>query len=646
MDNFEKIKEGVIVLVALCALIVTLLVMVGPTNNVDLSYEFKRVYNENKEIVLPTFKSKEELVEILKAKMSDEEEFYLYNIIDSAIVSENMSTDKSSVGVENNIDYSETNVQVQGVDEADIVKTNGDYIYYLDNNILYVFSNKNGDVELVKNIELEDLENEEYIIGYEMYLDEDYLVLIGVNGYSEYVMKDSLRKTAIYDNRYITKVYVFDLENYEIKRKVELEGLYVSSRKIEDDIYLITNKYAYRYGTFDENTVLPIYKDTTVANEYLEIPATDIMYFPGFEEDEECTYMIIASFSLDDINEKANVETYIGSGRNIYCSKENLYVTKEKYDYLRTGDFLKIDDAENETTTLIRKFKIDDGVVRYVAEGEVDGTLLNQFSMDEYDGYFRITTTKGNPWGDTSENNLYVLDEDLNIVGTLEGLAKGEKIYSTRFMGEKAYVVTYKTVDPLFVIDLSKPTNPNVLGELKIPGYSSYLHPIDENHLIGFGCDSIEKTYTDWEGNKQVTAYENGLKMAIFDVTDYNNPKELYSVKIGGRGSYSELLYNHKALLYDSERGIFAFPASLKEENAGYYEDGVPKYGKKIFDGALVYNVDVEEGITLRGKIEHGNGNREIQRIIRIGENLYTLSSKMLKVSDINTIEEVNKLEF
>ena len=257
--------------------------------------------------------------------------------------------------------------------------------------------------------------------------------------------------------------------------------------------------------------------------------------------------------------------------------------------------------------------------------------------MDEYDGNFRITTTTMD-----EGNNLFVLNKNMKEIGSVTNLASGEKIYATRFMGEKAYVVTYKTVDPLFVIDLSNPEKPTVLGELKIPGYSSYLHPLGENYLIGFGEDSVEKSYLNWKGEQEVVAYATGLKMAIFDVSDYNNPKELYFVKIGNRGSYSELLYNHKALLFDENEGIFAFAAYLTSDG-GYYEDGTPMYGDKMFDGALVYNVSVEEGISLRGKIEH---DESVERIVRIGDKLYTLSKEDIKVSDIKEIKELDTLKF
>jgi len=263
--------------------------------------------------------------------------------------------------------------------------------------------------------------------------------------------------------------------------------------------------------------------------------------------------------------------------------------------------------------------------------------------MDEYNDYFRITTTSN------SGNSLYVLNEKLEEVGKLENLARGERIYATRFMGDKCYLVTYKTVDPLFVIDLSVPEKPTVLGELKIPGYSTYLHPLGENYLIGFGEDSVEKGYINWEGEQEVTAYNVGLKLAIFDITDLNNPKEIHSVKIGGRGSYTELLNNPKVLYFDEEEKIFAFPATLTEETK-FYQNGTPMYGEVIFEGALVYNLSVENGISFSGKIEHDfkkdekhyNSNN-IERIISIGENFYTLSPNMLKVTNIETMQEIKE---
>lgn len=590
---------------------------------------------------ISTFNSKEELLTALNdmAKSYEKNMKYRNYITNDAVfeTADSADTGTSAKDSINSESYSQTNTQVQGVDEADIVKTNGKKIFYITQNRLEIF-----DATKKKTTVEKEIVFAENVSPYSMYLDDNYFVVLAYSRLEKNTSGETLRKVGYQINS--TLALIYDVNSYELVREIEIEGSSVSSRKIGNNLYIVTNKYLYFYNEINEDEVLPLYRDTIKSGEILEIPANQIKYFDDFKEEESCNYMIITSFSLENMESSINVNTYLGAGNEVYCSKENLYIAKIKYDYSYMPKIsAAIDQAigvtgisKNEVTTNIHKFAIEDSNVKYVATGKVKGSLLNQFSMDEYNGNFRITTTND------EGNNLYVLDQNMQEVGSVTNLASGEKIYATRFMGDKAYVVTYKTVDPLFVIDLSNPTTPEVLGELKIPGYSSYLHPFGENYLIGFGEDSVEKLYINWEGEQDVVAYANGLKMAIFDVSDYSNPKELYSIKIGNRGSYSELLYNHKALLFDEEEGIFAFPAYLTND-AGLYDDGTPKYGDKIFEGALVYDVSVENGITLRGKIEHEN---EIERIIRIGNKLYTLSNGIVKSSDIATVKEIDCLEY
>lgn len=662
--KLRKKKEGYALITCICAVAIAVLVGVDATNirhdeSVDLSIlkttQEEIEFENKKELKLTTFETKDELLKKLKSSKAYKER----NLkLESIMYLDELSTNTQNFSVGDmssdttksesaSKEYSETNTQVQGVDEADIVKTNGDYIYYLSNNTLRIVNCKDEELKLEKEIDIKS-ENSIWPRATELYLSDDYIIVIGVSNIAEpVVLENSLAKSfGIYRNMYdkvSTKIMIYDINSYDLVREIETEGDYRSSRKVGDDIYIISNKYIYLYNEIDQNDIVPLYKDSCINNgEVQEVDVASIKCFPKFYDEDECSYMIITSFNLNEISKKANVETFIGTGDEIYCSTENLYVTKPSYSNWWSYN-------NENAKTKIRKFAIYNGQIKYVAEGEVPGTLLNQFSMDEYEENFRITTTNGNTWDDTSENNLYVLDEELNIIGKLEGLAKGEKIYSTRFMGDKCYVVTYKTVDPLFVIDLSMPTNPKVLGELKIPGYSSYLHPFGDNYLIGFGEDSIEKTYRNYDGTESVTAYSTGLKLAIFDVSDYNNPKEVDSVKIGGRGSYSELLYNHKSLLFKQSEGLFAFPVRLYEENAGTYENGVPRYGKLDFVGAVVFNIDVENGITLLGKVSNENAKNNyenIERLIYVGDKLYTISSNMIKVLDINTIKEISKIEF
>lgn len=611
---------------------------------------------------ISTFSSKEELVSTLKELSENAKENYRYRggiyFADDAydMVTNEAMEQSSGLKIESasqtklaeSEDYSATNTQVQGVDEADIVKTNGEKIFYLTNDKLEIIDTTKKKLAVSKEITFDDND-----MPFEMYLDDKYfVVLANCDVYNEPIVLEQLKMKEISRVRgtSTTKALIYDINSYELVREIEVEGNEIASRKIGENIYIVTNKYVYIYDDIDiENSdILPICRDTSVSSEYREIPATEVKYFNDLKEDPNCNYMIITSFNLGDLESKAKVNTYLGAGNDVYCSKENLYVAKVKHQYTYTPKITNVIDeaigvsgtSSNEISTSIHKFSINNGEVKHVATGKVEGTLLNQFSMDEYDGNFRITTTT-----DDEGNNLFVLDDDMKEIGSVTNLASGERIYATRFMGDKAYVVTYKTVDPLFVIDLSDPSKPSVLGELKIPGYSSYLHPLGENYLIGFGEDSVEKSYLNWEGEQEVVAYANGLKMAIFDVSDYSNPKELYSIKIGNRGSYSEFLYNHKALLFDENEGIFAFPAYLTSDG-GYYQDGTPMYGDKMFEGALIYDVSVENGITLRGKIEHEGERESIERIVRIGNKLYTLSNGAIKVSDIKDIKELDTLKF
>ena len=181
--------------------------------------------------------------------------------------------------------------------------------------------------------------------------------------------------------------------------------------------------------------------------------------------------------------------------------------------------------------------------------------------MDENNGFFRIATTTGEIWRTdslTSKNNVYILDEALQLTGKVEDIAPGEKIYSVRFMGDRGYMVTFKNVDPFFVLNLKNPASPKILGALKIPGFSDYLHTYDDNHIIGFGKETVELSQ-----NGGTNAYYQGLKLAVFDVTDVSHPVEMFKTIIGDRGTDSEVLRNHKTLLFDKEKGILSFRLPL-----------------------------------------------------------------------------------
>ena len=253
-------------------------------------------------------------------------------------------------------------------------------------------------------------------------------------------------------------------------------------------------------------------------------------------------------------------------------------------------------DTNETMKTTIQRIKITKKSITFEASGEVPGYVLNQFSMDEYNGYFRIATTvNNNNWRTfaeetTSKNNVYVLDMNLDVAGKLEDLALGEQIYSARFMGDRCYVVTFRNIDPLFVIDLSDPTAPTVLGQLKVTGYSGYLHPYDENHIIGIGKETVYDA-------KQDFAWYQGVKMCLFDVSDVSNPVEVAKYEIGDRGTDSPILYDHKSLLFDREKNLLVLPVLLAEIDENDYAGEVPDYayGEYVWQGAYVFEISLDE---------------------------------------------------
>ncbi len=323
-------------------------------------------------------------------------------------------------------------------------------------------------------------------------------------------------------------------------------------------------------------------------------------------------------------------------------------------------------EIQKETQkTVIQKIGISNGNIEYKGKGEVSGRLLNQFSMDENGGYLRVATTVEGTWdwrsseqSSPSVNNVYVLDSSMTVVGSLEDLAPGESIYSARFMGDRAYLVTFKRVDPLFVIDLSDPSNPSLLGKLKIPGYSDYLHPYDENHLIGIGKDVDESIDADKVHEDDAVYYTaiKGVKLSLFDVTDVSNPQEIAKYVIGDRGTESLATSDHKAFLFDKEKNLLVIPIQLAEFKPNQTPES-GSYGEYTFQGAYVFSLTPEDGFGYRGRITHADQDTvdksgyywyspyTIQRSLYIGENLYTVSSGMVKANALTDLSELKAIK-
>lgn len=654
----------------------------------------KRIVTIDDPAELPTIDSAEKLREIMESAAA----LGVNNAMDGVAKAEVAATADSgeaaapsSSAPANEADYSATNVQVEGVDEADWAKTDGRFIYQLSGSRVLITSISDpAKPKLVAKLEYAQKDG---FYPQELYVDDKQLVVIGQHqvilpndapaGGDQPVISEAVGSegsagiTAPSDakrgigmpvsSRTTVKTFIYELNaagQPKLVRETEQEGSYISSRKIGSALYIVTNKYNYTYAIYEKGdngsdnastdlarSFEPLYSDSAASKEMMSLPLDKIRYFP---ESPDTSMLLVGALDLAASEQPLQVSGYLGSGQTIYASEKHLYVAIAKY--VATGDTYRQE-------TQIHKFRLDQGRVVYIGAGSVPGAILNQFSMDEHNGFFRIAVTKGDMWASGeagSTNNLYVLDEKLSTIGKLEGLAPGERIYSVRFMGSRAYLVTFRNVDPLFAIDLRNPAKPAVLGQLKIPGYSDYLHPFDENHIIGFGKETVELPSKGMSADETMAFYQ-GMKIALFDVSDVSHPKEKFKEVIGDRGTHSDLLYDHKALLFSKEKGLLAFPVEVMEikNKEKLDSNNIPAYGEFTYQGAYVYHIDLQKGFTLRGRITHLTADdlaksgqygfdytKSVRRVLYAGNTLYTLSEHMLKANDLSSLKERGALKY
>ncbi|HLC61124.1 MAG TPA: beta-propeller domain-containing protein [Candidatus Nanoarchaeia archaeon] len=607
------------------------------------------------------------------------------------------STTSASSGA---TDYSQTNVQVQGVDEADIVKNDDKYIYTLTQNKLVIIDAYPADnAKILSETKIGGNTRNIFVNG-------DRLVVFSdgndeVSGFSPYDFRPSPRYTQK------THAFVYDISdraNPELLKDYNLNGYYLESRMIDNYVYFVAQENVYYYSRVIDT---PVVMESSNSAKIIVRP--EIYYFDNPESNYN--FNTVASFNILSSSDDVNAKTFMmGYSNNIYVSKNNVYITYQKnfpYNYyelhnedrffevvvpLLTSDaqnkienlkgdnslnsyqrwdkistileemynnmdesgknnlIQKIENAVNDyearleaerRKTIIHRIAIDNGKIEYGAKGEVSGYLLNQFSMDENGDYFRVATTT-EIWTQRENvmyNNVFVLDNNLKTVGKLEAIAPDERIYSARFLGDRLYMVTFKRIDPLFVIDLSNPQKPEVLGELKIPGFSDYLHPYDENHIIGIGKET--------EGNEWGGISTKGVKLALFDVSDVKNPKQLSKYEIGSSGTDSEALRDHKAFLFDKKKNLLVIPVT-EIKGKMEYDPNLGYYRQRSWQGAYVFNVDLN-GFEVKGKITHNEGDENqdwywygspnaVRRSLFIDSVLYTVSDKKIKANDLNNV--------
>jgi len=601
--------------------------------------------------------------------------------------------------VQTGSDYSSTNVQVANVDEPDYLKNDSKYVYIVSRNTLTVIDAYPAeDAKVVLKIAL-DIESQ-YIQN--MFLNEDRLVIF-YNGQSDdeiIPQFDFMPRRSYSSVTHALIVDVSDKENPTILKDYSIDGHFSDARMIGNYAYFVTNNYINHqhprlpviledsirimtpdafyfdnieeFSNFNTLTAIDIFGDTINSETFLMghtgafYVSEDNFYLTYQQYMPNSFYENSAQNRFFDVivpllpNEIQNEIKLIQNDSSLSSSTQWMKISElmqKSYNEMDKTQkeklFEKIKNALNEydvkiqedtRKTIIHKISIDGEKIQHVAKGEVPGRLLNQFSMDQSGDRFRVATTTEiytQYDGTIRSNAVYVLDENLEVVGELEEIAPEESIFSARFMGDRLYLVTFQQIDPFFVIDLSSDT-PKILGELKIPGFSNYLHPYDEEHVIGVGRDTKE---TD-NGRVQ----QLGIKIALFNVADIKNPKVIDDIIIGDSSTHSEALYNHKAFFFDKTRNIISIPISgdvkgLENTSSKMF---APEYNR--WSGFYILDLDETDGFETKGTITHSDDDSRYYgmnnaRTFYIDDVLYTASQGYLKMNSFDNLNEINSIK-
>ena len=480
-----------------------------------------------------------------------------WNTSETAGSKNEMAAPGASASDENtsNSSFGTTNTQEANVDEGDIIKTDGKNIYLVDrdNDTVYIVNAENGKMSKSSEIKLDG-----NVFIQEIYLTENKLTVI----FTEYNYPEN-EKPEVYNGFFgeiyacgyplswacaKTNVNIYDVsnpQNVSLLSSFAQSGDYVSSRLNKGKLYIVSN-YCVDISARDyKKKAIP---EITENGACERVPADKITLI---KDTDTPTFAVISTIDVAS-SKRTDSSAVFGYPSNVYATENSLFIVERKYDNQKYDSYLNI-----------CKFEFTENGVQYKASAKAQGRLNDNLSMSEYKGFFRIATTcrETKVIGDGQDasisflgetNKLYVFDEDMNRVGLIDGFAKNEQIRSARYIGDYAYVVTFRQTDPLFVINLSDPTNPKIEGELKLPGFSSYLHPIGNGMLIGVGYDGDE---FNANGN---------MKVSLFSVADPKNPKELSKVLVGNNMDYvtSNLSYAYKAFVSLGD-GEFAVPFSI-----------------------------------------------------------------------------------
>jgi uncharacterized secreted protein with C-terminal beta-propeller domain len=553
-------------------------------------------------------------------------------------------------------DFSTTNVQEVGVDEPDIVKTDGKRIVAVSDQRVYVIDVTGDEPVLLDSISVDNVWVSEIVMSGDRILvlgNSDYYSLPG-GGAREIAPGPWGSPLTV-----ITEIDMSDPTDLEIDRELFLDGSYLSARMVGDTVRIVLR--AFPTGLefeYPSSSGLRAERDAEKANQEIIENSTIDNWVPYYVlEDHRGGVSTTTEGNLLACNQTFHPEEFSGfgmltvltvdlsegidpdkatgvmaDGETVYASSDSLYVATTRWiDWQLLEDEDAFEDETEGYTTAIHKFDISDpNETVYKATGEVPGHLLSQWSMSEHNGNLRVATTDaGSWWGwrtDESESFVTILEDNdgkLEQTGQVGGLGLGEQIYAVRMMGDTGYVVTFRQVDPLYVIDLSDPTNPTIEGELKIVGYSAYLHPIDDGLLIGVGQDATEEGRT------------LGTQIAVFDVSDPANPERLHKMTL--EDGSSEVEYDHRAFLHWPATGLTVVPVQRWSWDESKGED--------FFAGAVGIKAS-RDGIEKINTVTHMEDSidyewdAQIRRSVVIGDSLYTISYKGLLKSDLETLKD------
>jgi uncharacterized secreted protein with C-terminal beta-propeller domain len=533
--------------------------------------------------------------------------------------------------------FTGSNVQVQGVDESDWVKTDG----------AHLFVATGGDVTIInaypasaaKTLSTIVIQNGD-VLGIE--ISQDRLMVIDQGNASGGSMNFLLYNTT-------------NLSSPALMTNMSVAGTYVGSRMTQGYFYAIVQQPSYKFGNSGNATgVLPTATEDGVT---ATLPASSVYFAPN--QAQISFYTMIISIGMAD-GKASTLSVLTGPSSTIYVSTSNIYVVYTDYqdwyadgipgDVYSGGAIPSGPVPNGDTSTILRAAYLN-GTVAVQAAGQVPGTVLNQFSMDEYMGDFRVATSRFASVGSvtTRSDDVYVLNQNMSQVSALQNIAPGENIYAVRFEGDMGYVVTFEQVDPLFAISFQNPAKPVIVSALKVTGYSDYLQQLSTGYLLGVGKDTLQSSYGNY-------SWYLGLKLSLFHVLANGSSTQVADYLIGDRGTDSPVLTDHLALTYDPSTNVTVIPVLLAQlsGNVTYSSDSPPPFGNPVWQGAYVFKV-TQSGFTLLGRVsqytnfgnygDSPNQTLQITRSVIIGNDLYTVSQGEVMVSDLSSFSTLATIQ-